>query len=111
MDSPELSRPDSEKKPEAKTCPHLGLFSDPQTLIANADPRNYCHMVYPPRAIFLSHQEAFCLKKNYENCEIIICEGIGVFPELLVEDADPRARKAIAGKKARDKAEKKNNKE
>ncbi len=87
-------------------CPHLGLFSDPETLIANADPRNYCHYIYPPASVLISHQESFCLKKAHTQCEVYLQEGLGYFPDILFENADGYKRASKREKQSKERAKK-----
>lgn len=58
-------------------CPFLGVSSDPQTRVAFADARNYCHSVKPPQSVALSYQEAYCLSHNYQTCEVYGKAGAG----------------------------------
>jgi hypothetical protein len=57
------------------SCPFLGMQSDPQTHVGVPDPRNYCGLVDPPAAVKLSHQDKYCLRNTFQNCEVYIRSG------------------------------------
>lgn len=56
----------------SQSCPYLGVYEDPQTHVAVADVRNYCHLMKPPQSIALSYQDAYCLSQNHQVCEVFL---------------------------------------
>jgi hypothetical protein len=54
-----------------KNCPYVGLEHDRESLAAFPNSRNSCYLMKPPKPISLPYQEAFCLSKNYVNCELL----------------------------------------
>lgn len=62
------------------SCPYIGILNDPQTRVGIPDTRNCCHLVNPPSFIDLSHQESYCLSKNFPGCPIYQTSGEGPIP-------------------------------
>ena len=53
-----------------KTCPYLGLLIDPETISAEADPVNHCHVHKTPKSVELDYQNKFCLSGHFTECAI-----------------------------------------
>jgi hypothetical protein len=49
-------------------CPHLGLINDPNTHSSYPSTINVCHRCHPNAIPSLSHQQEFCLSKNFKKC-------------------------------------------
>jgi hypothetical protein len=106
MDEPQNQEAENPVKNVPLRCPYLGLFSDPQTLIANADPRNYCHYVFPPSSVLISHQETHCLQKNHTRCEVYLQEGMGYFPDILFDNPDGTRKGQKRSRQSKDQGKK-----
>jgi hypothetical protein len=68
------------------SCPYIGMASDPQTHVGIPDTRNYCHLVNPPMAVQISHQQESCLSSSFPNCAVYQTSGEGPFPGGILED-------------------------
>jgi hypothetical protein len=69
------------------SCPYIGMASDPQTHVGIPDSRNYCHLVSPPGAVYISHQQESCLSNSFPNCAVYQTSGEGPFPDGILEDS------------------------
>lgn len=83
----------------AQSCPFLGVYEDPQTHVAVADMRNYCHLMKPPQSIAISYQNAYCLNQNHQACEVFIRSSTQKKPtpqKHAPEKTKPQADKVTA---------------
>jgi hypothetical protein len=53
-----------------KTCPYLGLLIDPDTISAEADQINHCHLQKPPQSVDIDYQVEYCLSGKFLRCEL-----------------------------------------
>lgn len=63
-----------------KVCPFIGTRDDRSTYFSYPSPGNHCFRVDPNQSIALSHQENFCLEKNFETCPVNSSSWKGPLP-------------------------------
>jgi len=77
------------------SCPYLGLDYDKATYSNFPSINNACYHVQPIAIPALSHQHAYCLTKNFENCPIYTAPQGNSLPSDLQHQAEkkPKNRK------------------
>ena len=79
-----------------KTCPYLGIPSDPQTAVGYPSSQNFCHHASPPAAPGTSHQQQFCLELLHTQCGRYAEKSHKPIPaEFLLGDSPKYSRKNI----------------
>jgi len=77
-----------------KTCPYLGIPSDPQTAFDYPSSQNYCYHVSPPAAPGVSHQQQFCLGALHTQCKRYAQKSSKPIPVEFLLDVSPKKFKS-----------------
>lgn len=69
--------------PESEICPHLALVGDNESYAAFPSSINACYRGKNPATPKFSHQRAFCLSSNHDNCPVKKSDEIRKFPKEI----------------------------
>jgi hypothetical protein len=80
-------------KKDIKNCPFIGIKGEPDSFFGYASLSNFCFRASPPESVKLSHQEKFCLKGSFRECEVYFSSGLEPLPASI--KSSPKTRKSI----------------
>ena len=84
-----MNLPQNVPEPE-RTCPHLGLFHDPKSLMDYPCAQNICYHSDPPSTPGEPHQKKYCLEPAYKACPLY-CEPLPkAMPKEIMDAAHKR---------------------